>query len=163
MVCDALKGRRRLGATADAAQVDDRWHGPTLSDDDAQPSPCRKEGFGLNTTMMIDVGAALNASATGVVAAPVRLLTTKEAATYLGYTSVRTLQNLRMRKAGPEAIKLPSGAVRYAQASLDVWAGSSQSMVRNEFTWQALRERERQEARKARDKDRSKRTKEART
>lgn len=113
--------------------------------------------------MFIDVGAALNASATGVVVAPSRLLTTKEAATYLGYTSVRTLQNLRMRKAGPEAIKLPSGAVRYTQASLDEWAVSSKAKARNELTWQALREQERQAARKARDKERSKRAKEART
>jgi predicted DNA-binding transcriptional regulator AlpA len=90
-----------------------------------------------------------------------RLLTSKEAASHLGFTSVRTIQNLRMRGVGPEAIKLPSGAVRYTRTSLDAWAKSSKSEPRNELTWQALRKRERQAARKGRDAERGRMAKEA--
>ena len=81
-------------------------------------------------------------------------LTTKEAAEYLGYASDRTLRNLRLRGSGPEAYKLPSGAVRYTQEALDSWARSKRSPGEVLSAWHLSERLAKAERRKERDRER---------
>lgn len=82
------------------------------------------------------------------------LLTSGEAATYLGYSSNRTMENFRYRKVGPPYIYLPTGAVRYRQADLDAWVGSASHPEQRELSYEAFVKRQQAEKRKARDRER---------
>lgn len=82
------------------------------------------------------------------------LLTSGEAATYLGYSSNRTMENFRYRKVGPPYICLPTGAVRYRQADLDAWVGSASRPEQRELSYEAFVKRQQAEKRKARDRER---------
>jgi hypothetical protein len=82
------------------------------------------------------------------------LLTSGEAATYLGYSSYRTMENFRYRKVGPPYIYLPTGAVRYRQADLDAWVGSASHPEQRELSYEAFVKRQQAEKRKARDRER---------
>lgn len=83
-----------------------------------------------------------------------RLLTLKEAAKLLGFTSHRTLENLRLRGLDPASIKLPCGGVRYTEAALEDWLRQDESVRARALSWRSHHEAKRKEERKARDRAR---------
>ena len=82
------------------------------------------------------------------------LLTSGEAAKYLGYKSNRTMENFRYRKIGPPYITLPTGGVRYRQADLDAWIVSVSTLEPCELSYEAFARRQQADKRKARDRER---------
>jgi hypothetical protein len=82
------------------------------------------------------------------------LLTSGEAAKYLGYKSNRSMENFRYRKVGPPHITLPTGGVRYRQADLDAWIDSSSHLDPGELSYDSFVKRQQAEKRKARDRER---------
>ena len=67
-----------------------------------------------------------------------RLLTERDAASFLGYT-MRALQNWRVRGGGPVYVKISSRSIRYRRRDLIAWSESKLAAHSAEVSMQVAR------------------------